>query len=218
MTIKTKALTKIEAKLATLEEGSPRYTALDACRRFKTSWMELGQALAGVHHGRMHSGWGYSSFEDYCQRELGIRHATAQKLLRSYAFLEAEEPDYLKRLREAPKTDSRVPELDSVNLLRLAKKSKRIDESDYSRIRRDVLEESRAPKDVQREVRLLTGSEPPKDPRTARAERREKFLKQLIRMLESAKLEAIAGKFLPAKLIDQFDDLSEKVEKELEQG
>jgi len=36
--------------------------------------------------------WGYASFERYCSEELFLRRQTAEKLTRSYGFLERHEP------------------------------------------------------------------------------------------------------------------------------
>ena len=36
--------------------------------------------------------WNYLSFDTYCFKELGIRQTTASKLLKSYSFIEKEEP------------------------------------------------------------------------------------------------------------------------------
>ena len=124
--MKTKSLIKIEEKLQTLEEGSYRYEALDACRRFKTTWMELGRNLVSVHNDKMFREWGFSTFETYCAQELGIRQPTALKLVRSYGFLEVEEPDYIKKMQAKPEPGNKCADLDSVNALRLARKNKRI--------------------------------------------------------------------------------------------
>ncbi|MBF0253798.1 MAG: hypothetical protein HQL11_01560 [Candidatus Omnitrophica bacterium] len=218
--MKTKALERIEAKLEGMEAGTIRYEVLDACRKFKVTWIEFGQALASVYRDKYWRDWGFSTFENYCASELGLKQTTALKLVRSYSFLETDEPEALKRVI-APEGDQKglkVPELESVNLLRLLKKKKDVDEEGYRGIRREVLEEAKEPQEVRREIRLLSDGGPPKDPAVERAGRRLHFLKGLAKALENAKLEAMAARFLPPKLIDELDTLGQAVEKELERS
>jgi linoleoyl-CoA desaturase len=82
------------------------------------------------------------------------------------------------------------------------------------KIRKQVLDDAREPQDVRKEIRLLSDRGPEKKPDEVRAERRVKFLKSLIRQLENYKLEAMANKFLPPRLIDTLDELTQAVEKE----
>lgn len=212
--MKSKSLSRIEEKLQTLDETSYRYRVLETCRRFKTSWIELGEALFACHRDKMYIEWGYTTFEGYCAKELGIKQNTAAKLLKSYHFLETEEPSYIEKARGEVQPDEKHPELESVNLLRLARNNKKFDEAQYRKIRKQVLDDAREPQDVRKEIRLLSDTGPQKKPDEVRADRRGKFLKSLIRQLENYKLEAMANKFLPPKLIDDLDDLSQAVEKE----
>ena len=80
-----------------LEPGSFRYKVLDAARGFKSSWMELGQYLFTVYRDKLFKEWWYLTFEAYTAKEIGIKQPTAMKLLRSYSFLEKEEPVFLKK-------------------------------------------------------------------------------------------------------------------------
>ena len=90
--VKSKSLSKIEDRMKTIDEGSYRYQVLNVCRRFKTCWIELGQSLYAVHRDKQYQDWGYLTFEGYCGTELGVLNQTAMKLLKSYQFLETEEP------------------------------------------------------------------------------------------------------------------------------
>ncbi len=212
--MKSKSLERIEEKLQSLDETSYRYRVLETCRRFKTSWIELGEALFACHRDKMYAEWGYTTFEAYCLKELGIKQPTAAKLLKSYHFLETEEPGYIEKVRGEVMPEEKHPDLDSVNLLRLARNNKKFDEGQYKKIRKQVLDDAREPQDVRKELRMLSDRGPEKDPEQVRAERRGKFLKSLIRQLENYKLEAMGNKFLPPRLIDMMDDLSEGIEKE----
>ena len=75
-----------------MDKNSLRYQTLQSARRFKSSWIELGQYLQTVWREKHYKNWGYMSFESYCAKEIAIKNSTALKLLRSYYFLEREEP------------------------------------------------------------------------------------------------------------------------------
>lgn len=212
---KPKSLSRIEEKLGELDEGSFRYQVLDTCRRFKTTWIELGQSLFSAHRDKLYREWGFLSFETYCSKELGIKQQTAIKLLRSYHFLESEEPGVLEKAKSLSQGTEKYPDLESVNLLRLAKKNKNLDETGYQNIRQKVLDDAREPQDVRKELRLLSDRGEVRSPQAVRSEQRFKFLKRLVRFLEQTKLESMANRFLPPRIIDELDDISQKVEREL---
>ena len=152
---KTKAITHIEGKMEELsEEGSLRFKTLQSARRFKTSWIELGQYLQTVWKDKIYREWGYTSFESYCNKEIAIKHSTALKLLRSYYFLEREEPSFLQsKLVDSGKV-VKLPSYDSVDILRLAKDRKGIHEEDYKTLRYRVLEEGEEPKEVRSKLSI----------------------------------------------------------------
>jgi hypothetical protein len=206
------SIQRLEDRMQALEEGSVRFRVLDACRRFKTSWIEFGQALVAVQRDKLYREWGFLSFESYCVKELGIRQATALKLVRSYAFLESEEPRHLE-----PPPGGKCPDLEAVNLLRLARRNRALDEQGYGRIRREVLEEARDPAEVRREIRfLIARSSPEAAPEAARADRRTQFLRRFARTLEEARTEASLARFLPGAVLVEIGRLRARVEKELE--
>ena len=89
---KPKSLRNIEDKMASLEEGSLRYHVLESAKNFKSSWIELGRSLYSVYKDKLYKAWGFNTFDAYTLKEIGIKKPTAMKLLRSYYFLEKEEP------------------------------------------------------------------------------------------------------------------------------
>lgn len=213
---KPASLRRIETQLESLDPETYRYHVLDTCRRFKNSWIELGQSLFSVQRDKLYREWKFLTFEDYCAKELGIKKPTAFKLIKSYSFLETEEPEYIRKSQEqAGEGDSgKFADLDSVNLLRLAKSSKKLEPPQYDRIRKKVLEDAQEPAEVRKELRMLSETSG-KAPEEVRADRRIRFLKGLVRALEEARNEGIANKFLPAAVLGQLESLSEKVQKEI---
>ena len=134
--IKSKSLKHIEAKMENLDVNSLRYHILESAKNFKCSWIELGRSLYSVWKDKMYKEWGYVNFDVYVSREIGIRKQTAMKLLKSYYFLEKEEPQYLKNEYAALAEPAQLPSYESVNILRQAKNNKGLDEDDYRRLKR----------------------------------------------------------------------------------
>jgi len=133
----TKATRAIADRMAQVEPGTPRYEALEAARRFKTSWIELGGTLQRVLHKKLFAQWGFPSFGSYCQDEIRIKPRTAAKLTASYAFLKDEEPAVLKR--DGLKRP--IPDLAAVEVKRKAHLDEHLSEEDYRRIREMALDE-----------------------------------------------------------------------------
>ncbi len=106
----------MDACLEALAPDSPRYKTLAAARRFKASWVELGQHLTLAREQAAYKGWGFASFEAYCRRELRIKQDTANKLTRSFAFLRDHEPTMLEAGEKRE-----LPPLDVVDLLSQAR-------------------------------------------------------------------------------------------------
>ena len=91
----TRTLDRIDSQMQGVEEGSVRHLALRSAKNFKTSWVELGRALYTVWKDKCYKAWGYITFDAYTAKEIGIKKQTAMKLLKSYYFLEKEEPAVL---------------------------------------------------------------------------------------------------------------------------
>ncbi len=122
--------TNVDRALAALEEqhadDPARATVLRLARRFKSTWLELGEALAEVKRNKTWEGWGYESFDVYAKTELHLRPETTEKLTGSYMFLHKKAPevlradrlealpsyqaiDYLRRAEEKAETDETIP-------------------------------------------------------------------------------------------------------------
>jgi hypothetical protein len=147
----TKGGQRIEELLQQLPPDSERYRVLVSAKRFKSSWVELGESLTRVANtGQFHE-WGYTSFEDYCAKEIRIRRQTADKLLLAFRFLEREEPGILQRQEERP-----LPDFRSVELLRQAREEQTFSPEHYNELRRAVIEEERSHPTVAKQFRELS--------------------------------------------------------------
>lgn len=138
-TTPTKGAQHIEQLLQQLPPESERYKVLISAKRFKSSWVELGESLTKIAHTGQFHDWGYTSFEDYCAREIRIRRQTADKLLLAFRFLEREEPGVLERREERP-----LPDFRSVDLLRQAREEQSFSPDHYNELRRTVIEDDRS--------------------------------------------------------------------------
>jgi hypothetical protein len=145
--------TKIDATLAALEEthanDPEREELLRRARRFKSSWIELAQALTEARKSGRWKDWGYESFEDYCRLELHLRQETVDKLTGSYSFLQRRAPAVLDRDGFA----SPLPSYQAIDFLRRAEERPDAPREAVEQIRRKVLEEGQPIMQVAREFK-----------------------------------------------------------------
>lgn len=212
---KTKAIQNIERKMEGLDEKSIRYRVLQNVINFKTSWIELGQSLYSVWKDKLYRDWGYLTFEAYSAKEIGIRKDTAMKLLRSYYFLEKEEPAYLKREMSEPSDAASLPSYEAVNLLRLAKNKKEIDEADYESLKKNIFEKGKDVRDVRKDITALIKQREETDPEEARKNRKAAAVKRVVATLKALRNDIEVAKLLPAATIKDIKDLIAKLEAEI---
>ncbi|MDP3787274.1 MAG: hypothetical protein Q8R05_07020 [Candidatus Omnitrophota bacterium] len=215
--LKTRSLEKIEHKMEGLDENSVRYRVLQSVKNFKTSWMDLGQALYTVWKDKLYRDWEYLTFEAYTSKEIGIRKDTAVKLLKSYYFLEKEEPQYLHKDFNETSEAAIVPSYEAINALRLAKNKKEIDEEDYTALKKNVFEKGRDIRDIKKDITALIRQREELDPAEAREKRKVATVRRIISTLKTLKNEVQASKLLPVNTIKEINSLIDRLEAEVEQ-
>jgi hypothetical protein len=136
----TKGSQHIEQLMRQLPPESERYQVLATAKQFKSSFSE----------------WGFTSFEDYCTKEIRIRRQTAEKLLLAFRFLERREPSLLERKEGRP-----LPDYRSIDLLRKADEREHFSMEEYSELRQAVIEEERNHPSVAKQFREMTHSHQP---------------------------------------------------------
>ena len=213
--MKTKSLQRLEEKMDGIEEGSIRYRVLQSAKNFKTSWIELGQALYSVWKDKAYKEWGFLTFDAYTQKEVGIKKATAMKLLKSYYFLEKEEPAYLQKEHSEALGAAAVPSFESVNLLRLAKDKNTLDRDDYQRFKKDVLETGKDPAQFRKDLTSLMREREDLTPDEARKRRKFAVVKRVVSSLKTLKADIESQKLLPANLLKEISVLINKLESEI---
>jgi hypothetical protein len=155
-TPKSKGEMIIERIMRELDPGSERYQVLATAKRFKSSWVELGEKLLLVSRQGLFRSWGYESFEEYCTREIHIKQPTARKLTLAYRFMEKEEPELMARQTELKPP----PDYRSVDLLRQAQEEKDFSPEEYAELRRAVVEEERSHPTILKRFKEVAAGKP----------------------------------------------------------
>ena len=192
-----------------------RIKTVEIAKQHKASWIQLGQHLFSIYKNKLYKEWGYQAFETYCQKELSIREATASKLIKSYSFLEKEEPRIVKPDFTEEETPRKIPDYESVNLLRLAKNNKNIPTNEFAELRYDVLNEGKESKEVRAQVKKILETHAPKDTPEIKDQKRSSILRRLIGFLNSAKTQLEEEDLVPDYLLKQIDALTQKLEDQL---
>jgi len=209
---RTKALDRLDQRMEHTEKGSLRHDVLQRAKEFKVSWIELGRSLYAVWKEKLHKNWGYLTFDAYTAGEIGIRNQTALKLLRSYVFLEREKASYLKEDYPGSTAAAVVPGYESIDLLRRAKEGKKLEEGDYARIKKEVFENGKDPRELKKEITELIRQREELDPAEARDRKRRAFVNRIIGTLKSLRRDGEVLKLLPASLFPEIDKLIDELE------
>ena len=182
---------------------------------FKTSWVKLGQSLFTVYNDKIYKLWGYEKFEYYVEKEIGISKQVAMKLLKTYYFLEHEEPAYLKSeyVEEAPA--AAVPGYETVNVLRLAKKNKELPAEDYKKLKLSVFEEGKDASVIRKDLTTLMKQRKELDPDEEREKRNAAAVKRFMTAVRSFKKDMEVLKLVSGDILQQVENLLLKLEMEV---
>lgn len=213
--LKSKSLKNIEEKMENMDENSLRYHVLESAKNFKTSWVSLGRALYTVNKDKLYKNWGYNTLEGYTAKEIGIKKPTAMKLLRSYFFLEKEEPQYLTSEYKEKAEAAVVPSYESIDLLRKAKSNKILENQDYENIKKDIFEKGRDAQAIKRDLTSLIKQRKDIDPQEEHEKARIATVKRFLSTLKSMKKEIEITKLLPHELLKETESLIKRLEEEL---
>jgi hypothetical protein len=165
-------------------------------RRFKAGWYELAEALTEQRSSESFKRWGYSSFDDYCKRELHLKPDTVAKLTGSYGFLRARAPEVLARDgRDAP-----IPTYQSVDFLRRAEEESEAPEETLGEIRRMVLDEGTPLPRLSRQYRRVVFPTDENDSPEKRNGSLRKAIERLVELVAIAKSEGDVSVQLAAEV------------------
>jgi hypothetical protein len=158
----------LDARIEAHRDDEERVEILRRARIFKSSWIELGQGLGVVQSLESWRGWGFSSFESYCQKELHLRPETVAKLVATVGFLKARAPEVLES------EGGRVPALtlEGVDFWRRAEEAsqeREVSEEHRQALRQAVLEQGLPLGTLRRRFRPLFFPPPENEEERARA-------------------------------------------------
>jgi hypothetical protein len=184
-------------------------------KSFKTSWVNLGQALYSVWRDKLFYAWGYDKFEYYTEQEVGLQKQLSLKLLKTYFFVEQEEPEYLKKEFSEAREAVRVPGYEAVNVLRLAKQSKGLTRDDYVKLKKDIFDKGKDASLARKDLTAIMKERKQVDPEEERDKRSEAAIRKLYHALESFRKDMAVLKLIPDNIIDEAEGLMNKLEAQL---
>lgn len=192
----------LEEKARTLAPGSMRHNVVQAARRFKASWVELGKLLVKVRDDALFSEWGYQTFDAYCSKELHIRKATADKLVRSFSFLSRHEP-------KAVANDNIVelaPAFEVVEVLAGAEARGQLSADEYKSIRESIWNPEKPVTELKREMVERFPAPAPAKPAD------DVMVRKLALMARKLAADLKACQQIPREVTDRAAALAEDVE------
>ncbi len=193
-----------------------REKILQHSKEFKTSWVNLGQALYTVWKDKFFIGWGYEKFEHYLEKEVSLKKTVALKLLKTYFFLEQDEPSYLKKEFVETRDPVQVPHYEAVNILRLARQKKELTRDDYAKLKNAIFEKGKDASLVRRDLVSMMRERKPVDPEEEREQRNLAAIRRLLNSLKSFKKDMETLKLAPSEFIQDAEEFISKLESHVE--
>ncbi len=197
---------ELASRAEDLPEGSVRRRILEGAQRFKSAWVEFGRLLSEARRKELWRGWGHASFEQYCARELFIRKATAEKLTRSYGFLERHEPSLVHARGE-----SRAPSFEVIEVLSRAEAAGRLPEDGWRDLRDEVLDHAPTPGAMNRKLVDRYGP-PPSPPERPEGERLARLAAAARRLAEACGEEPGVPRALARRVADLAGEIASLLE------
>lgn len=204
----------INKKYENMTADALRQEILIHAKGFKTSWISLGQALYQVWRDKLFHGWGFEEFEHYIVQELGIKKQTAMKLVKTYFFVEQEEPSYLKEEYRDAREATIVPSYETLDVLRQAKQKKEINRDDYATLRKNVFEKGKHEGLVKKDLTAIMKERKIVDPDEEREKRNVASVKRVLTALRAFKKDMETFKMVPQEIVNEAEFLIKKLERE----
>ncbi len=201
-------------KSAHVTDDILRSQILTHAKDFKTSWVKLGQALYAVWNDKMFKLWGYEKFETYTQKELGMKKQIAIKILKSYYFLEHEEPSYLKEDYSESTQTALVPSYDTINVLRLAKNKKDLSREEFGKLKEEVFLKGKDAAIVRKELTALMKERKEIDPDEERDKRNLFAVRRFMNAFRSFQKDMETLKLVPVSILQDMERIIRKIEVE----
>jgi len=179
---------------------------------FKLSWVLLGQGLYSIWRDKLYHSWEFEKFEDYCVRELGLKKPLALKLVKTYFFVEQDEPVYLKKEFSETRETANIPSYEGLDVLRLARTRKELTREDYTKLRKDIFEKGKEASIVRKDLTAIIKERKKIDPEQAREARHEQSVRRLVAALRSFKKDMETLKLVEPGIIEEAEGLLKRLE------
>jgi len=179
---------------------------------FKLSWVSLGQGLYSVWRDKLYHAWDFEKFEDYVVRELGLKKPLALKLVKTYFFVEQDEPVYLRKEFAEVRETANIPSYEGLDVLRSARNRKELTRDDYAKLRKDIFEKGREASLVRKDLTTIIKERKQVDPEQAREARHEQSVRRLVAALRSFKKDMETLKLAEPDIIKEAEGLLERLE------
>lgn len=171
----------LKDKTRELNPGTLRHHVIQAARKFKASWVELGKLLVQVRNEGLFTEWGYETYESYCLKELHIRRQTAEKLARSFSFLAKHEPEAV----QTPETVQQAPSFEVVEVLAHAEERGQLSADEYRSIRDSIWNPEKPAAQLRREFAERYAPESSESPQNVEWNRILGLARKLAKVLSS---------------------------------
>ena len=204
-------------KFDNLNSQQMRAMVQEGAKDFKASWLKLAQALFTVHRDKLYEYWGYEKFEYYIEREVGIKKPMGLKLVKTYAFVEQQEPQCLKADFFTDRDAGVLPQFEAVNLLRMARSNKDLTKTDYQEIRKSVIDNGKDAALVRKDLTAMIKERKQVDPDEEREQRSVAALKKFMTAIRTFKKDADTLKLMPAHIVKKTEELIRELESEIEE-
>jgi hypothetical protein len=193
-----------------------RVRAAAGAKDFKASWLSFAQVLSSIRQDKLYEYWGYEKFEQYAERELGIKKPMVLKLVKTYQFVEQQEPAFLKQEFMGSREPAVVPELDAINVLRLARNRKELTRQDFQDLRKQVFDNGRNAGALRKDLTSMIRERQQLDPDEEREQRNIATLRRFLNAIRSFKKDAESLKLVKSDVIKKADELFRELESHLD--
>ena len=195
-----------------MDSDAVRAHVVQITRDFKNSWRNLAQALQVVWKDKLYREWGYASFDNYVAKEVHVRKHTAMKLIRSYEFLQKEEPLYLEESSQTEQSLNRDLSFEEACILQRAKKALLND--DYRKVKDDITKSSRNTSEVKKDLSsLIMKRRKDIDPEQDRVRQAKIIVKRFLGVLRAFKQDVDLLKILPGSISNEISKLIQNIVK-----
>lgn len=184
-------------------------------KNLKTQWIQAAQTMYSIHRDKLFEYWGYERFDHYIKAELGVKKSLAMKMIKTYIFLENHEPHVLKPEFYVLLDTDKIPDMDTISVLRTIRFKDKVSKEEYQYFRSMVFEKAVSASDLRLAFKNMMDKKKVENPEEVREiEKRRAFLhirKALHVFRSRAKTMKWCGLDLIKKAEELFNELNQEI-------